>query len=102
MPLADGEIDGAGGARHERDRGGLVALAEDAERAMPPLEAEVLDVGSARFGDPESVQPEQHRQCGVGSIETLGGEQERAELGTVHAVALARLDLGAPDVLGRV
>ena len=50
--FADREVDGAGGARHERDRGGLVALADDAQRAMTALDAEVLDVGAACLADP--------------------------------------------------
>jgi hypothetical protein len=32
---------------------------------MPPLDAEVFDVGGTRFGDPQPVQAEQHRQGGV-------------------------------------
>ena len=50
-PFADGEVDGAGGARHEWDDGALVALAEDAQRAMAALGAELFDVGAARFAD---------------------------------------------------
>src|SRR4051812_10442255 len=38
----------------------------------------------------------------VGAVETFGGEQKRAELASVHTVALARLNLRAPDVLSRV
>ena len=60
--LTDGEVDGARGARHERDHRGLVAFADDAQRAMSSFEAEVLDVGRARFADPQAVQTEQHRQ----------------------------------------
>jgi hypothetical protein len=29
---------------------------------MSPLHADVLDVGVARLRDPQSVQPQQHRQ----------------------------------------
>jgi hypothetical protein len=49
-----------------------------------------------------AVQPKQHRQGGVIAVEAFGGEQERAQLPSVHAVALARLDLGSADVLCRV
>ena len=69
---------------------------------MPALETEVFDVGAAGLGDTETVQSEQHRQRGVVAVEPLGGEQERAELPTVHPVALTGLHLGSTDVLGRV
>jgi hypothetical protein len=49
--FADGEVDRAGGAWHERDDGGLVALADDAQRAMSALDSEVLDVRAAGFAD---------------------------------------------------
>ena len=45
--LADGEIDGSRRPRDERDGGGLVALAEDAQRAMAAFDGEVLDIGGA-------------------------------------------------------
>ena len=67
-PLAaftDGEVDGAGGAWHERDDRGLVAFADDAQGAVSAFEAEVLDVRRAGFADPQAVQPQQHRQRGV-------------------------------------
>jgi hypothetical protein len=63
---------------------------------MAAVEAEVFDVGCARFRDPQVVQIEQYSQCGVGAVEAFGGEQERAELAPVHAMALIRLDLRAP------
>ena len=66
---------------------------------MPALEGEVLDVRSARFGDSEPVQAQQHRQRGMVAIEPFGGEQERAEFGAVHATTLVWLHLGTPHVL---
>jgi hypothetical protein len=48
-PFADSEVDGSCRPRDERDGGGLVALAEDAQRAMAAFDAEVLDVGGARL-----------------------------------------------------
>ncbi len=99
VTFAYDEIDGARRSRDERNGGGLVALAQDRQRAMPALEGEVLDVRSARFGDSEPVQAEQHRQCGMVPIEPFGGEQERTELGAVHATTLVRLHLGPPHVL---
>jgi hypothetical protein len=73
----------------------LLPFADEMQRAMAALEAEVRDVGGARLRDPQAVQPEQHRQGGMVAIEAFGGEQERAQLSSVHAVALARLDLGS-------
>lgn len=49
VAFADGEIDRAGGAQHEADDGGFLALADDPQGAMPALEREVFDVGGARF-----------------------------------------------------
>ena len=36
LVFPDGEVDGSGGAGHERDEGGLVALADDASTSGPP------------------------------------------------------------------
>ena len=44
-----GEVDRTGSPRHERDERWLVALAEDAQRAVSSLEAKILDVGRARL-----------------------------------------------------
>jgi hypothetical protein len=43
-PFADGQVDGSCRPWDERDRGGLVALAEDAQRAMAAFDGEFLDV----------------------------------------------------------
>jgi len=56
---------GAGGAWNERDAGWLVALPENLQGAVPPLEAEVLDVGAAGLADPQAVQAQQHGEGGV-------------------------------------
>jgi hypothetical protein len=74
--LADGQIDGAAGARHQGEEGRPVALADDADYPMASLHAHVLDVGTAGLGDPEPVQAQQHGQGGVGVIAALGGEKE--------------------------
>ena len=49
-PLTDGEVDRARGARRERDDGGLVAFADDPQRAMSVVEGEMFDVGATCFG----------------------------------------------------
>lgn len=101
-PLADRKIDGACGTWDERDHCRLVAFAEDPECAVSSVEAEVADVGLAGFADPQPVEAEQHGESGSLVAELFGGEQEPAEFGAVQPVALARVDLRAPDVLCRV
>ena len=63
--LRDREIEGACGARHERDAGGFVALADELQGAMATLEPEILDVGATGLADSESVQPKQNGERGV-------------------------------------
>jgi hypothetical protein len=97
--FADRQVDGSCRPRDERDGGGLVALAEDAQRAMTAFDSEVLDVGGARLAHSRSVQPEEHRQGGVGAVVLLGGEQEHAELGAVEASSSRRVHVRPTDVL---
>lgn len=104
-PFTDGEIDGAGGAWHEWDHRRLVAFAEDPQGAVSAVEAEVADVGLAGSADPQPVQPvqpEQHRARSALVAELFGGEQEAAEFGAVHPVALTRMHLRSSHVLCRV
>ena len=51
----DHEIDGAGGAWRHGDDDGLAALATDPQRVMAAFEANIRDVGTEGFRDPESV-----------------------------------------------
>ena len=69
---------------------------------MPPFEGHVLDVRLAGFADPQAIQPEQHREGGVGTVEPFGGEEESAELASVESALLRRMDLRAANVLSRV
>lgn len=102
MAVADGEVEGAGGAGDEWDDGGLVALAEDLQGAVAAFEAEVFDVGAAGFADPEAVESEEDGECCVGTVVPFGGEEEDAELGAVHVSCGRWVDLGSTDVLGGV
>jgi hypothetical protein len=77
--LTDCEIDGSGRAGHERNHRWLVALTEDAERAVTAFEAEVFDLGCARLGHAQPVEAKQHREPGMVAVEVLGGKQEPAE-----------------------
>ena len=86
--LTDGKVDGPGGAGHERDDRGLVALADDPQCSMTALEAEVFDIGGAGFADPETVLAEQHSKRGVATVELFGGDQEHAELGAIQTAGI--------------
>ena len=59
---------------------GSFALADDAQRAMSPVEAQILGVGGAGLAHPQSVEAEKGRQCGMVRVVALGREEESAEL----------------------
>ena len=99
VAFTDGEVDGAGGARHERNGRWFVAVADDPQGAVTALKSEVFDIGLTRFADPQPVEAEQCRQGGVGSVDAFGGEQESAEFVSVETSALAGMDFRAADVL---
>jgi hypothetical protein len=90
VAFTDSQVDRSGRTRHPRNEGGLVALPDDVKSPMATLEAEILDIGGARLGDPKAVQSEQDGQRGIVAIEPLSGEQKCAQLVAVHAVAFAR------------
>jgi hypothetical protein len=52
VALPDDQVDGSRRAGHERDRGRLVALAEDAQRPVAALHGQVFDVGATRLRHP--------------------------------------------------
>jgi hypothetical protein len=54
--LASGQIDCPGGARRQRYRDDLAALAGDHQRPVPALDAQGIDVGADGFGYPQPVQ----------------------------------------------
>jgi len=82
--LAGGQVDGAGGARGERDRDDLAALAGDDQSAVAALEAQVLDVGAGGFRHAQPIEGEQGEQRVLGGRAEAGGDQERAELVAVQ------------------
>ena len=69
-PFADGQVDGASGARRERDRDGLSALVNDGERPMSSFDTEGLDFCPNRLGHPQSVERQRREarqpRCGPG------------------------------------
>src|SRR5215204_1143480 len=58
----DHQIDGAGRAGRHRYGHDLATLAQDRERAVPALQAEVLDVDADGFGHPQAVERQQADQ----------------------------------------
>jgi len=102
VAFADGQVDCPGDSWWQRDGCRLVALADDRECSVASLDAEIFDVGGTCFADPQSVQPEQHRERGVVVVDAFCGEQKPAEFLAVEAGALAGVDLGSAYVLGGV
>jgi hypothetical protein len=84
--VANGQVDGSWGEWH---RGGPSALADHRQRAMPPLQAERVDVGADRLGHAQPVQRKQRHQCMIPRRREAGGDQHGAEL-----VAIEVGDLG--------
>jgi hypothetical protein len=78
--LADGQIDGPGGARRQRDGDDLAALAHDGQGPMAAFEAERFDVGAQRFGHPQPVDRQQRHQRVLGRPAEAGGHQPAAWL----------------------
>jgi hypothetical protein len=85
--LADGQVEGAGGARGERAGDDLAALAGDGESPVTALQAQVLDVRAGRFGHAQPVEPEQGDQRALGRRSEAGGDQERPSSLRSSAVA---------------
>jgi hypothetical protein len=63
----DGEVDGTGGARGERDGDDLAAFAQHGQGAMSAVQAELVDVGVERFGDPQPVDGQQRANACSGA-----------------------------------
>ena len=64
--FADGQVDGTGGARRQRDGDDLAALADDHQGPVPALDPQGLDVRTGRLRYPQPVQSEQGDQRVVG------------------------------------
>ena len=69
---------------------------------MASIEAEIFDVGGTGLAHSETIEAQESCQCGMVVVVALGREQEGSELAPVESAAFARVDLGTPDVLGRV
>ena len=100
--FTDGEVDGAGGAGRERDDHDLAAFAQDRQRAVAAFEAEGFDVGTGRFGDPETVERQKTDERVVAGAGESGGDEHRADLVAVQAGRVRLVvEAGSADVHGR-
>jgi hypothetical protein len=86
--LPDGQVDRPGGPGYERHGGRLVALANDPQRAMAALEAEVLDVGGTCLADTQPVQAQQHGKRGVVPVVLLRSKQEHPEIRAIQPASV--------------
>src|SRR5580765_3679662 len=55
----DGQVERPRGPRSQRDGDDLAALAGDGQGPVAAFQAQVLDVGTGSFGDPQPVQGQQ-------------------------------------------
>jgi hypothetical protein len=84
------------------EKGGLVALARDADHAVSVGERQVGQLGAAGFRDPKRVEGEQAGECVVVAAEKASLDEERTELGPVESEPGGLLgDLRPADVDGR-
>ena len=74
-----------GGPRRERDGDGLAALAHDGQGPMSSLDAEGLDVGPDRFGDPQPVERQQGDQRVLAGRAEPSGDEHRSDLVAIRA-----------------
>ncbi len=77
--LTDGQVDRPGGAWRERDGDDLAALAGDHQGAVPALDAQALNAGAGRLGNPQPVQSEQGDQRMLGRRAEPRSHQDRTE-----------------------
>jgi hypothetical protein len=76
----DGQVDGSGGARRERDGDDLAALAQHSQRAVAALGAQRFDIRAERFTDLQPVQDQQAHQCMLDRFADTGRDQQPADL----------------------
>jgi hypothetical protein len=86
--LAEGEVDGPGHPGNQGDDGRLVALPNDAQGAVAPVEAEVLGIGGTGLAHPQTIQAQQSGQSSVVGVVALCREEEPTELASIKAAAL--------------
>ena len=100
--FAHREVDGPGGAGRQRDGHHLASFAQDRQRAVPPLQPQVLDVGADGFGHSQPVEREQADQGVIPGAAQPGGDQHGADLVAVQAGGVGLVvQAGTPDVRRR-
>ena len=101
-PFPDRKVDGASGAGHQGYEGRFVALTDDPQQPVSSFESHVFDVGLTSLADPQTVQPKEHGQGGVGMIEPLCCEEKPAQLSSVQSALFRWVHGRSANVLGRV
>src|SRR5919106_2092690 len=99
--LADHEIDGPGRAGRQGNGHNFASLAPDRERAMAPLQAQVLDVGADGFGDWQPVEGQQADQRVIPRAGQPGGDQHGAYLVAVQASGVGLIVQAGSTYMGR-
>jgi len=79
-PFPDGQVDRPGRARGQRKGDHLAPFAGDRQGPVPAFQAEVLDVRSGGFRDPQPIQREQGDQRVLGRRPEPGGDQQADKL----------------------
>jgi hypothetical protein len=100
--FAEREVDGAGHSWDQGDHGRLVAFADNAQRPVSPVEAQVLGIGCAGLAHSQTIQAQQSGESGVVGVVTLSREEEPTELAPVETTSFARVDPGPAGILRRV
>ena len=83
--VSDREIDRAGGPGRKRNDDDLAALAENPQGAVAAFDAELFDVRTDRFGDPQPVECQQAQQRMVTGVAEPGRDQHGTDLVAVQA-----------------
>jgi hypothetical protein len=100
--LAGGQVDRASGPGGEGDGDDLAALAGDHQGPVPPFQAQLPDIGTGGFGDPQPVQGEQGDERMLAGRSQPGGDEQSAELVAVQPDGMRFVvQAGTADVGGR-
>jgi hypothetical protein len=100
--LADGQVDRPGRARCQRDGDDLAALARDDQRAVPALDAQVLDVSAGGLGDPQPVERQQRDQRVLARRSEPSGNKQLPEFVAVQPGGVRLVvQTGSADMDGR-
>ena len=93
--FSDGEVDRSDGAGYERDEGRFVALADDPQHPVTPLDGHFFNVGLQASLARGPFNPNSAGGA-AWAVKALGGEEEPAQLSMVEARRSQGLTLGRP------